>query len=839
MSHYLKRISRAIQKPKFWLNPWVVVLISAILCGTSMIQQRWQTIDDVAFGLATWALPTRETNKNLLLLELDPNWNRFQTLLAIQALVKAGPAQLSLIFPLDVATSTQGLRALRDARKALPKSANLSESLLKKAESQIAVDDGFLQLIKKHEQVRLGYDVSIKMGGTNELNLDLVEDWHLLRGAFPQNDKDKKLIPRFFKNLLFPGSVTIQQLSLPLGTLAEASQNLSPTPGVAWNAKNPHSVPLVYRLGDALLPHLALLMATEYQHLAFGNLQIKKGQGLELSKQWIATDAFGQVMVRPNFQQTGIQSAPLTHILSGELTAKNIRQKLVIVGYMNPNSTSAAQATASLLAGIIQDDLISKPYWLYSTELFLLFVLLGFAAYFTDKIFTVKGASYFVTCVFAMGLFSVAALFAWRQWLLPTHLLVSVSIVFPLLWIQLSLSKKIQQLQTNANLAWRSLADILVVQGHLDQAYEALKHAGNDDDTQKALYQLGGQFEQKRLYSEAVKTYQQIQHSETGFKDVDERLSRLSSATGTGTLILGPDDSQILNSQIIKNPVIGRFQIEKELGRGAMAVVYKGLDSKIQRPVAIKTLSLANEFDSNELREVRRRFFREAEAAGRLRHPNIVTIYDVGEENGLAYIAMDFLDGSDLSKHSEKTTLLPWPRILEIGAMVADGLDYAQRQKVVHRDIKPSNIVLDHRSGEVTITDFGVASILDASKTRTGTILGSPAYMSPEQIAGKRVDGRSDLFSLGVTLYQLLTGHLPFQGDSLANIMYKITEGKHKGIRSLRAELPLCASKIINKAMQKNPTERYQKGRDMAEELRKCAHRSTRQKITKENSPLT
>jgi len=291
-------------------------------------------------------------------------------------------------------------------------------------------------------------------------------------------------------------------------------------------------------------------------------------------------------------------------------------------------------------------------------------------------------------------------------------------------------------------------------------------------------------------------------------------LAGATGKTNAGTLILG--DAQI------EKPMLGRYQVEKELGKGAMGVVYQGRDPKINRVVAIKTMALAQEFDEDELAEVKQRFFREAETAGRLNHPNIVTMYDAGEEHDLAYIAMEFLKGHDLVPQSKPGQLLPLPKVLSIIARVADALDYAHAQNVVHRDIKPANLMYEPESDQLKVTDFGIARITDSSRTKTGMVLGTPSYMSPEQLAGKKIDGRSDLFSLGVTLYQLSCGQLPFSGDSLAQLMFKIANEPHQDIRTVAPAIPSCVAQIIDKAMCKDETQRYQRGSEMAADLRSC-----------------
>jgi serine/threonine-protein kinase len=258
-----------------------------------------------------------------------------------------------------------------------------------------------------------------------------------------------------------------------------------------------------------------------------------------------------------------------------------------------------------------------------------------------------------------------------------------------------------------------------------------------------------------------------------------------------------------------------------------MGVVYLGKDPKIGRVVAIKTMALSQEFAGEELTDARERFFREAETAGRLQHQNIVTIFDAGEEHDLAYIAMEFLKGHDLAEHCKSGQLLPVRNVLSIVARVAEALAYAHKQQVVHRDIKPANIMYEMESDTVKVTDFGIARITDSSKTKTGLVLGTPSFMSPEQLAGKKVDGRSDLYSLGVMLYQMLAGALPFRGDSMSELMFKIANEEAADIRSLRPEISESLANVVALALSKRPETRYQTGDQFAADLRVVDAQST------------
>ena len=267
--------------------------------------------------------------------------------------------------------------------------------------------------------------------------------------------------------------------------------------------------------------------------------------------------------------------------------------------------------------------------------------------------------------------------------------------------------------------------------------------------------------------------------------------------------------------------MLGRYKVLKELGRGAMGLVYLGKDPTIQRFVAIKTMQLDQTDHDGKLQDIKARFFREAESTGRLSHPNIVTIYDAGEENDLGYIAMELIEGIPLKQWARRPNLMPVNEVLLTVATVADALDYAHHQGVIHRDIKPANIMLT-KDGLVKVMDFGIAKIASSSKTQTNIVMGTPTYMSPEQIAGKRVDGRSDIFSLGIVLFELLTGQLPFTADNLSAVLFSIAHHPHPAIQTLRPDLPPMVQEIVDRALQKELPHRYRRAEDFAGELRAC-----------------
>ncbi|MGP0017226.1 MAG: serine/threonine-protein kinase [Candidatus Sulfotelmatobacter sp.] len=272
----------------------------------------------------------------------------------------------------------------------------------------------------------------------------------------------------------------------------------------------------------------------------------------------------------------------------------------------------------------------------------------------------------------------------------------------------------------------------------------------------------------------------------------------------------------------MENPEIkqfGRYEVVAELGRGAMGVVYKARDPQIDRFVAVKTVSMWGQ-EPDEEKEFRLRFVHEAHAAGRLHHPGIVAIFDAGEnsETRDPYIVLEYVAGEALNRILAREKKLPPGRALQLAEEIAEALDYAHAQGVIHRDIKPGNILVTE-AGHAKIADFGIAKLNLAHFTVPGHLLGTPAYMAPEQLSGEGVDGRSDLFSLGVILYAMVTGHSPFQGDSATTVSFKVANREPIAASALDLSLPRELDEVIARAMAKDREQRYQRGAEFAEDL--------------------
>ena len=279
----------------------------------------------------------------------------------------------------------------------------------------------------------------------------------------------------------------------------------------------------------------------------------------------------------------------------------------------------------------------------------------------------------------------------------------------------------------------------------------------------------------------------------------------------TGELREMPNENELIMSQ---------YEIIEEAGRGAMGVVYKALDKRLDRTVALKELLIDQNLSEHEKKQLIERFYREAQAAGKISHPNIVTIYNFGEDSGRYFIAMEFLTGQSIADILEQHGVYDSEQAVEIAASVCEALDCAHREGIVHRYIKPANIMLT-ADGRIKVADFGIARMTSSgTMTQAGTVIGSPGYMSPEQISGQKVDGRTDIFSLGVILYQLVTGEKPFGGDTITTIIYKIINQNPVPPRSINIQIPDYLEQIIFRALAKDPNQRYQNAAQMLHDLR-------------------
>jgi serine/threonine-protein kinase len=595
------------------------------------------------------------------------------------------------------------------------------------------------------------------------------------------------------------------------------------------------SQPFAVKIGDKFTPSFLSQMATQILGVP---ATLIAGYGINIGKVVAQSDSAYRFQPLPSINRSGelnVSVISAIDVLNGAPARllKGVKAVLIsppadgVMAYGNIPTTSAVWMAHSLNS-LIDGEVIQQPYWSTGLQRLAIIVLAIYLMLLPAKLrgwigFAITGL--LAVLIINISIMMVLVLNFYQPLVVPALFVIFGHL---LLTFHFKIQQAFKSLRLEAANAYRELGLNLQAQGRLDQAFNYMRKCEMDTKLIECLYNLGLEFERRRQFNQAVAVYDYIARKDAEYRDIQERRVRHQTQSNSNMLtssINSHTATLVVDHPSVARPVLGRYQVEKIIGQGAMGTVYLGVDPKISRTVAIKTLPLSDEFDSKQIDEVRRRFFREAETAGRLNHPNIVTIFDVGEEHDLAYIAMDYINGEGLDTFGHPDNLLSIDEVFHIGITVAEALDYAHQQNVVHRDIKPGNIIYDIQTSNVKVTDFGIACLTDNSRTRTGTVLGSPSYMSPEQLSGEQVDGRSDLYSLGVTLYQLFTGVLPFTADSMASLAYKIANNKPQGIRKIRPELPTCLTRVINKAIEKNPELRYQTGTAIADALRRCRNR--------------
>lgn len=543
----------------------------------------------------------------------------------------------------------------------------------------------------------------------------------------------------------------------------------------------------------------------------------KNDKGITIGSQLIRTDYSSNIFNFFSASDSVIKSLTLSDIQS--LRKDKIKNKTFIFG----DNESTLLSIASPLNSLSTESYFYTPApasWGIKAGFVLIFIYLVF---FSARLQKQIDYLLILLLLFCLIVLQFGLLLTQSIWLPLAGLYLFLLAGRISIGMKRSIDSKMDNLKLHTQDALWQLAQHQYDQESYDKALTNLLKCSPTSDVLDLMYNIGQSYERRRQYDKALYLYSDLNSRKPNYKDVKKRLNSLSSISSDKTEVATQFQSSktlVMPDLGLQLPVLGRYEIERELGRGAMGVVYLGNDPKINRQVAIKTLDYS-QFSENEVKAFKLRFFREAEAAGRLSHTEIVTVYDVGEEDDFAFIAMDYVSGVPLSDFAKPENLLPIKEIYEIIASVADALDYAHQQKIIHRDIKPGNIMYNPKSKKIKITDFGIARITDNAHTRTGSFLGSPSYMSPEQMLGAKVERHADIYALGVTFYQLLTGALPFKSDSIGNLAYVIANDKHRSVRSLRSELPSSATRITNKALQKKPKDRYTSGKEMADAIRR------------------
>lgn len=828
----------------YWKKDWFIGLLVALIFLVFAATDSLRGLDLAAYDWGVQFSPNKKANPNVVVIAIDDaalqemgSWPWPRDLMAslTRQIVAARPRVIGYALSFDTRQSGRSLDALNELKSAVNQSSAI-RLLLKRVEDGLDTEQTFANSLKKAGRIVMAVPYQLQTDDNIQLVTQLSED--VKRYGLPGIKVAKASSwfasePVPVAGLAFPPILELSRFAGALGHI-----RLDAPRGSSGRIE-----PLVLKVGDTYLPSFSLMMAARSKGLMTRNIKVELGKQISIPGFQLHTDK--QLQLYSSFYSGESDTPPfkvysILDVLNDKIPATAFKEKSVLIGLTArqqanlfdtplgenmPPVMLAAHRVSSLLNG----DLYQIPEWAGMLEV-LAIIVIGLYLVFILPRFRI-GTGLALSLLLFVVLLNVHFIFmmAKATWIPLMVPIMTLIVGHALLGVKHLLEDIIGGIKAELSDANRALGQSFQSQGQLDQAFEKYRRCTINKSMLDLLYNLGLDYERKRQFNKGVAVFKLIELHDAKYSDVTDRIKRNQEVTNT--LVLGGSSGNpangtlILSNPGVQKPMLGRYHIDKELGRGAMGMVYLGHDPKIGRTVAIKTMLLSQEFEGDQLEDVKKRFFREAETAGRLNHPNIVTIYDVGEDQDLSYIAMDYLKGDNLLAYCKTEMLLPADIVFKLIIQVADALEYAHKQNVVHRDIKPANIIYDEEEGTLNVTDFGVACVTDASKTKTGTILGSPSYMSPEQLAGKKVDGRSDMFSLGVTFFQMLTGELPFIGESLASLMYKIANEKHPDVRMFRPDLPACVSKVINKALHKDIERRFQSGEKMAEAIQRCLER--------------
>ncbi len=838
-----------MRKADFWKKDWffslAVTLILLFMGGTQLIQGLERSAYD-------WALSatSRTPSDKIAVIAIDEvsianigrfPWPRDKLATMIDLLAGAKAKVIGSTILLSEPQLDPGLayvnRLLETYGKLVPPSVDLSA-----APKNLAPELVQIGALLHEAETKLNTD---RILGESFARAGNVVQSMVFEVREPQGKPDKPLPDYVLKNNLAVASKGNEELppqtaavQIPIEVIGKAASGLGHLNQLRDVDGTVRTEPLVLAYFDQMYASLSMMLVAKYLNLAPTDIKVTLEQGVALQKLRIKTDPSLQMQMyfykdrdgKPAFQVDSFYD-----VISGKLPVDKYRDKIVLIGATAAGlgETPATPISSAMppvltlahaVSSILQEHFFVVPTWGWMVEMLVFLLIAAYLVTLLPRLSAGMGAG--VTAAIAALLIGAHFVLMTGQglWLHFMHALALLVVGHVLLitkrFVMTERGKEVSDAESAGNARMLGLA--FQGQGQLDMAFDYLRKVPLDDGVMDILYNLALDFERKRQFNKAESVFGYMAGYNPNFRDLEARLSRAKHMSET--VILGGGQSHPGGSLALgggtEKPMLGRYQVEKELGKGAMGVVYQGRDPKIQRVVAIKTMALSQEFEADELAEVKERFFREAETAGRLSHPNIVTIFDAGEEHDLCYIAMELLKGKDLVPFTKPGQTLPIDKVVSIVARVADALGYAHKQNVVHRDIKPANLMYELENDVLKVTDFGIARITDSSKTKTGMVLGTPSYMSPEQLSGKKIDGRSDLFSLAVSLYQLACGKLPFEGDSMAQLMYKIANENAPDILQYNPLLSPALVAFLDKAMSKEADQRYQTGEEFAAALR-------------------
>jgi len=836
---------------------WSIGLILTLLFITMFVTglgDFTDVIEKKTFDLRSRLSASGERNPDIEIVVIDDEdlaeigrfpWPRNILAKAVHNLAMAGAKVIALDIMFNEPEESFGLKTIKELKKTYidldlknkDSSAKTFYKLLNKAEADLDNDTKLAEAFKKAGNVVLPIYFDTRSAGRDDEVPDYIakNSYKIIHGLKDEwatssimwLSKIKPLLPSFANSVAGIGHI-----------------NLFPDDDGSTRTQ----IHAIGYLENTFVPSFPIAIVKTFKGLDYNQIRLILGEEIDIkvtpskTVKIPATDFNMPTLIKWN-EGPGVafHMTPFRKVLKKEFQTSLFRDKIVILGptapgigdrFVTPISSSlpGVEIIANSVSNILREKFFMRPQWTSFLELGIILLFGLYISFLLPRLKAGTGAIITLILLLSYGTVGTILFFRSNIWLKITPQLVLLILGYILVvsrnfFITERTKEKVEADSVETN---KALGLSFQQQGMLDLAFEKFRKCPTDEPGVKdLLYNLGLDYERKRQFNKSLSTYNMIIEDGSDFKDLGERIPKLKGAETTmifGTSAGHPGDIGTAINGLDTKPTLGRYEISGELGRGAMGIVYKGEDPTIHRTVAIKTLRLS-EFEEGELTDIKERFFREAESAGLLNHPNIVSIYDAGEEHDLAYIAMEYLHGEDLVKYTHKRKLFPLRGVLNIITQVADALDYAHKNNVVHRDIKPANIMLLKDTDKIKVTDFGIARITSSSKTKTGVVLGTPSYMSPEQVSGKKLDGRSDIFSLGVVLFEMLTGKKPFVSEDMTSLMFQIAKEKHPSVRKINPKIPPIVEKIVDKALTKEINQRYQKASLMSEHLRKIIDR--------------
>jgi len=596
----------------------------------------------------------------------------------------------------------------------------------------------------------------------------------------------------------FP-SPKANNIYLPTSSLAKAASYLG-FAGVSFDPdRHVRSSPMIITYAGEYLPSASFVIAQEYFGVYRDKIKVDVGKTITLGPRIIPIDNESRMNINFNGKTGVFKTVSAQDIYTDTIGKREFSGKIVIVAYtaagsVDIYSTPVYQAmhvveiTANTVENIIHNHFLQDFHDSHLINLIIIFAVGILSAIILPRISLLYRIITLVIFIFVIANVS---------FVLFTNFDIVTQMFYPIIMILFfiigapamkSLSEMEAAKSENDEVDYEALITGTPIAGIAAGALKTASNAAHPTNQRQSTRQQSGSVQMTQPVNQSAIQTMPIAASSPG----------LPSGTNT----------------------FGRYEVIEPIGQGAMGTVYKGLDPAIDRPVALKTIRLDNIIDSNEMNELKERLSREAKAAGSLSHPNIVTIYDVGEEQSLQYIAMEFLDGKTLEALLASGYQWDYKTLCKIMIQISEALDFAHERGIIHRDIKPANMMLLN-DDRIKVMDFGIARLAQSNITQSGVALGTPNYISPEQLKGQSIDRRSDIFSLGVVLYEMLTNQKPFKGNTISALIYSILHTTPPPPSEINIDVPRIFDKITAKALAKDPDLRFQTAREMANILRK------------------